>query len=65
MKLGHFVSSTAVILVGWLGFTFVLDVPTQRYPKLDKYTLAPPLPAAPEFPATGSQLEIFQVSLSH
>jgi hypothetical protein len=65
MKLGYFVSSSAVILVGWLGFTFVHDVPAQRYPKHDKYTLAPPQPASPELPATGSQLEISQVSLSH
>jgi len=37
MKLRHFVSGSSAILVGWLGVTFVYDVPTQCYPKLDKY----------------------------
>jgi hypothetical protein len=37
MQLRHFVSGSSVILTGWLAITFVHQVPTQRYPKLDKY----------------------------
>jgi hypothetical protein len=65
MKLRYFVSTSALVLAAWLGFTFVNEVPTQRYPKLDKYTTAPRLPAAPELAASGSRLELSQVSLSH
>jgi hypothetical protein len=36
MQLRHFVSGSAVILAGWLAVTFVHEVPTQRYPRLDK-----------------------------
>ena len=36
MKLRHFVSGSAIILAGWLVATFVRDVPSQRYPKLNK-----------------------------
>ena len=31
-----FVSGSSVLLAGWLGATFFNDVPSQRYPKLDK-----------------------------
>jgi hypothetical protein len=37
MKLRQFVSGSAVVLGVWLGITFFHEVPTQRYPKLDKY----------------------------
>jgi hypothetical protein len=37
MQLRHFVSGSSVILVGWLAVTFFHQVPSQRYPKLDKY----------------------------
>lgn len=36
MKIRNFVSGSSVILVGWLGATFFNEVPSQRYPKLDK-----------------------------
>ena len=65
MKLRYFVSTSAFVLVAWLGFTFINEVPIQRYPKHDKYTAARPLPAVPELSASGKPLEIFQVSLSH
>lgn len=65
MKLRHFVSTSAVILAAWLGFTFVHEVPTQPYPKLDKYTARQPVPASTPLPAGDSRLEISQVSLSH
>lgn len=32
----RFVSGSSVILAGWLGATFLNEVPAQRYPKLDK-----------------------------
>jgi hypothetical protein len=37
MKLHHFVSGSAVILAGWLALTFVYDMPSQRYPRMEKH----------------------------
>jgi hypothetical protein len=31
-----FVSGSSILLAGWLGATFLNEVPSQRYPKLDK-----------------------------
>ncbi len=42
MNTRRFVSGSSVILAGWLGATFLNEVPAQRYPKLDKK----PAPAA-------------------
>jgi len=36
MNVRNFVSGSSVVLVGWLGATFLNEVPSQRYPKLDK-----------------------------
>ncbi len=36
MNARKFVSVSSVILAGWLGATFLKEVPAQRYPKLDK-----------------------------
>ncbi len=36
MNTRRFVSGSSVLLAGWLGATFLNDVPSQRYPKLDK-----------------------------
>ncbi|MDH4444527.1 MAG: hypothetical protein QE267_05305 [Akkermansiaceae bacterium] len=36
MKAHQFVSVSSVVLAGWLGATFLNEVPAQRYPKLDK-----------------------------
>ena len=36
MNIRNFVSGSSVILAGWLGATFLNEVPSQRYPKLDK-----------------------------
>ncbi len=68
MKLGQFVTTSSVILAGWLGFTFVHEVPSQRYPKLKKYTEAKPQATAPhlaEPPTAAPEAEIFHVSVSH
>ncbi len=32
----RFVGGSSVILAGWLGATFLKEVPAQRYPKLDQ-----------------------------
>lgn len=67
MKLRNFVSTSALFLAGWLGFTFINEVPTQLYPKLDKYTATPretpDLPST-EMVANTPEAEIFQVSVS-
>jgi hypothetical protein len=47
-----FVTGSSIILAGWLGATFFNDVPSQRYPKLDRS------------PATASLNENFQPDLS-
>jgi hypothetical protein len=31
-----FVSGSSLLLAGWLGATFLNEVPAQRYPKLDQ-----------------------------
>jgi hypothetical protein len=36
MNTRSFVSGSSVILLAWLGATFLNEVPTQRYPRLDK-----------------------------
>ena len=36
MQLRHFVSGSAILLTGWLAVTFFHQVPSQRYPKLQK-----------------------------
>ncbi len=36
MNTKRFVSGSAIILAGWLGATFLNEVPSKRYPKLDK-----------------------------
>ena len=40
MSTRRFVSGSSVILAGWLGATFLNEVPAQRYPKLDKQAAA-------------------------
>jgi hypothetical protein len=67
MKLGQFVTTSAVVLAGWLGFTFVHEVPSQRYPRLQKYTEARPRATNPHLvqtPITAPEAEIFHVSVS-
>lgn len=40
MNTKRFVTGSSVVLAGWLGATFLNEVPSQRYPKLDKRTAA-------------------------
>lgn len=62
MKLPHFVSGSAILLVGWLAVTFFRDVPPQRYQKLDKF----PTTASSTASATNAHAGgVFQVSNSH
>ncbi len=44
MNTSRFVSGSSVLLAGWLGATFLNEVPAQRYPKLDKTTETTALP---------------------
>lgn len=64
MKLRHFVSGSAVVLGAWLAITFFHEVPTQRYPKLEKYhrSAAGSDQFDPRMAEAGT--EISQVSLS-
>ncbi len=36
MNTRRFICGSSIILAGWLGATFLNEVPAQRYPKLDK-----------------------------
>lgn len=36
MNTSRFVCGSSLILAGWLGATFLNEVPSQRYPKLDR-----------------------------
>ena len=36
MNTRRFVSGSSLILAGWLGATFFNEVPSQRYPRLDR-----------------------------
>jgi hypothetical protein len=68
MKLGQFVTTSSVVLAGWLGFTFVHEVPSQRYPKLKKYAEARPQTTRPnptEPLKAAPAAEVFHVSVSH
>jgi hypothetical protein len=66
MKLSHFVSGTAVVLAGWLAVTFFHVMPSQRYPKLQKYpaTTFAPQPAKPVAAAAVQEIPAAQVSVS-
>jgi hypothetical protein len=48
MSTRRFVSGSSVILAGWLGATFLNEVPSQRYPKLDKKPTAAVTTDSPE-----------------
>ena len=66
MKLPHFVSASAILLMGWLSVTFFRDVPPQRYQKLDKFptTASTGENVAPEVPSPAPATGVFQVSNS-
>jgi hypothetical protein len=44
MNTRRFVSGSSIILAGWLGATFLNDVPETKYPKLDKKPESASLP---------------------
>ncbi len=66
MQLRHFVSGSSVILFGWLAVTFIHQVPSQRYPKLDRYpTTTMRKPTATPAPAVAvEETAVFPVSVS-
>jgi hypothetical protein len=48
MNTRRFVSGSSILLAGWLGATFLNEVPSQRYPKLDKKPTAAIPKVSPE-----------------
>lgn len=70
MEIRRFVSGTSIILAGWLGVTFIREVPSQRYPKMERYEsvsteLVPvPVPVGADS-ATASNELVLPVSFSH
>jgi hypothetical protein len=59
MNTRRFVSGSSIILAGWLGATFFNEVPSQRYPKLDKK------PATTAIEVTREKSMVAAVSDSH
>jgi hypothetical protein len=64
MKLRQFVSGSAVVLGAWLAITFFHEVPTQRYPKLDKHRRSAEAPEKSGANAAEAGVELLQVSVS-
>ncbi|MEY3895605.1 MAG: hypothetical protein RLZZ214_1124 [Verrucomicrobiota bacterium] len=56
MNTRRFVSGSSILLAGWLGATFLNEVPSQRYPKLDKK------PATAAVDVAAGKLEVVSVS---
>jgi hypothetical protein len=67
MNIRKFVSGSSVVLAGWLGATFLNEVPSQRYPKLDKSaSLSVPKTEADALMVSAAQdHEVLRVSASH
>ena len=59
MNTRRFVSGSSILLAGWLGATFFNEVPSQRYPKLDKK------PATTSIEVTREKSMVAVVSDSH
>lgn len=66
MNTRRFVSGSSILLAGWLGATFLNDVPSQRYPKLDKKpaTAAVDVEGSPALIATHMKSSVVSDSLS-
>ncbi len=66
MRLPHFVSGSAVILLGWLVLTFTYQVPSQRYQKPEKpeSPVTTKDPAAPEARDASGPSQVFPISFS-
>jgi hypothetical protein len=66
MNIRNFVSGSSVVLAGWLGATFLNEVPSQRYPKLDKDSSSSALPSDVDahMVSTAEENEIWRVSAS-
>jgi hypothetical protein len=67
MNIRKFVSGSSVVLAGWLGATFLNEVPSQRYPKLDKSASSsvPKTEADALMVAAAQDNEVSRVSASH
>jgi len=66
MNIRNFVSGSSVVLAGWLGATFLNEVPSQRYPKLDKNssTRARPSDVNVQMASAAKEDEVLRVSAS-
>ena len=64
MNLKRFVSGSALILLGWLGVTFVLEVPVQRYQPRSEAAKRVAIPEAPALELSASGPAISQLSVS-
>ncbi|MEX1118493.1 MAG: hypothetical protein WEB60_06825 [Terrimicrobiaceae bacterium] len=66
MNIRNFVSGSSVVLAGWLGATFLNEVPSQRYPKLDKdsSTSARPADSDAQMVSAVEENDVLRVSAS-
>ena len=65
MNIRSFVSGSSVVLAGWLGATFLNEVPSQRYPKLDKSTSASALMSEKEKALAVSEMKSQDAPVSY
>ena len=64
MNTSRFVSGSSVLLAGWLGATFLNEVPAQRYPKLDKTTETTALPETEVKPVVSAEAKTVEHTAS-
>lgn len=65
MDVRRFVSGTAVLLAAWLTVTFFLEVPSQRYPRMEKHQSVTALAPVPIDPTAAVDEGSLPVSFSH
>ncbi len=65
MSTSRFVSGSSIILAGWLGATFLNEVPAQRYPKLDKKSVPTAVNVTQSSLLIANQEKPEAVSLAH
>lgn len=64
MNTSRFVSGSSVLLAGWLGATFLNEVPAQRYPKLDKTPNTTALPETEVKPVVSVEVKTVEHTAS-
>ena len=64
MNTSRFVSGSSILLAGWLGATFLNEVPAQRYPKLDRTTNTTAIPETEVKPVVSAENKMAEQTAS-